>query len=213
MISRRLLTVVACLSTCTAAFAAGLAEEYSVNAQYRGAVNKGFRQLGTGSASYESLGGSAFRVRAKGEVKHPENDKIYQFDIAQTFRVNGDSVSLTGTEKKQINAAAAPHESRISELIPFAYLVRLMPAPDEGGDPVRTLSYRGQTYALRYRNAEGRTEVDLYKGDSLVGKFFMAGPLVAGRPARVSKFRINIPEEKLMVSFITSNAYALAGGE
>jgi hypothetical protein len=196
----------------TAMAASGVVETYTVNAQYRGGVKKGFQDLGTGKVSYESIGPSAFRVRVKGEVRHPDQNKEYTFNISERYQISGNSVRETAVEKKQLNEHAKPHEQRITELIPFAYLVRQLPAPaDTGGDTSRALSYRGQQYTLRYRDTEKNREVELYRGESFLGKFFLE-PGASGNFAKLEKFRLALPEEDLVVSFVVSDSYALGGG-
>lgn len=190
----------------------GIVENYTINAQYRGGVKKGFQDLGSGKVAYESLGGSAFRVKVKGDVRHPNEDKEYSFRIYEKFSLAGNSVRLDGVEKKELNEHAAPHEARITELLPFAYLVRRLPAPAAtGGDASRTLSFNGQSYTLRYRTTETNTEVDLLRGDTQMGKFFLQ-PGTSGGFAKLEKFRMPLPAEELVVSFVTSDSYAMGGG-
>lgn len=194
-----------------AAFAAsGIVEDYTVNAQYRGGVKKGFRDLGTGKAAYEPMGGSAFRVRVKGHVKHPDEPKEYTFELSGRYQLSGNAIRELGVDKKKMNDHAARHEQRITELVPFAYLVRQLPAPaGNGGERSRSLTFRGQTYTLRYRDTERNREIDLYRGESFLGKFFLVSGSSGGF-ARLEKFRLALPEEDLVVSFVVNNAYATA---
>src|SRR5688500_12510199 len=98
------------VATGAAVAASGVVETYTVNAQYRGGVKKGVQDLGTGKVSYEPMGSSAFRVRVKGEVRHPEEDKAYSFNISERYQLSGNTVSATAVEKKQLNEHAKPHE-------------------------------------------------------------------------------------------------------
>lgn len=210
--SNRLAVGIALLTAGAAVAASGIVETYTVNAQYRGGVKKGFQDIGSGKVAYESLGPTAFRMRVKGEVKHPEEDKEYAFQISERYQVSGSSIRETAVEKKSLNEHAKPHEGRITELIPFAYLVRRLPAPAAtGGDPSHSLSFRGQNYTLRYRDTERNREVELYRGESFLGKFFLE-PGADGNFARLEKFRLALPEEDLVISFVVSDSYALGGG-
>ena len=191
--------------------AQGLVESYTVNAQYRGGVKKGFQDLGSGKVAYEPLGGAAFRVRAKGEVRHPEEDKDYAFKIYERFEVQGNAVRTTAVEKKELNEHARAHEGKITEVLPFAYLVRQLPVPAGDGDASRTFNYQGQQYTLRYRMVESKREVDLYRGETFLGKFFLESDPAPGRMAKLEKFRIALPEEDLVVSFVVNSSYAMAG--
>lgn len=196
--------LVAGVALATAALAGGFVESYRVNAQYRGTVKKGFQDVGSGKVSYESLGDSAFRVRAMGSVKHPKEPKEYSFNIHQRFEVSGNVVRLLAVEKKELNRNAAPHERRICEIFPFAYLVRYLPPPLSGGDPSLRFVYGRTPYTLRYRRTERHIEAELYRGDDFLGKFFLL-PDEGWRPAALEKFRVALPEEDMVVSFIVED--------
>lgn len=198
-----LLTALAAASGAPAR-ADGFIENYNVNAQYRGAVKKGFQDVGAGKVSYESLGGSSFRVRAMGRVTHPREPKEYSFNIHQRFDINRNAVRVTATERKELNRNAAPHERRICEIFPFAYLVRYLSPPLSGGDPALHFTLGGLDYALRYRRTERHIEAELYRGDVFIGKFFLL-PDAGWRPARLEKFRVALPEEEMVVSFIVTD--------
>lgn len=188
----------------------GFVETYSVNAQYRGTVKKGFQDLGSGKVAYEFLGGNGFRVRALGRVDHPKEPKEYAFNIHQRFGVSGNVIRVTQVEKKDFNRNAQPHERRICEIIPFAYLVRYLSPPDPAGDPSLRFVFDGTGYTLRYRRTERHFEAELYRGEVFLGKFFLL-PDAGWRPARLEKFRIALPEEDMVVSFIVADTYALRG--
>lgn len=206
--TRTLLALAVALASAGSAAAAGLVEDYSVNAQYRGAVKKGFQDIGSGKAAYEPLGGAAFRVKVKATVRHPKEDKEYAFNISQSYLVSGNAIRATATEKMELNATALPHERQITELLPFAYLARTLPVPaDTGGERSRSFSFNGQTYVLRYSNTERDHEVSLYRGSEPLGKFFLQ-PERTGQFAQLEKFRILLPSDDLVVSFINTTAMA-----
>lgn len=193
------------------AFAAGAAhalevvETYAVNAQYRGAVKKGFRDLGAGSVRYVALDPATFRVEVNAVVRHPEERREFRFRIHETFRLEGRRLSGVRLERAELNAAARPHEDEVRELLPFAYLVRKLEAPAHtGGERSRTIRFRGHPYTIRYRTTERNEEAELYRGNTLRGKFFME----KGRRtfAALEKFRIWLPDEELMVSFIVTDS-------
>lgn len=200
--------VMACVVAASMALAGGFVESYRVNAQYRGTVKKGFQDVGTGKVSYDSLGAAAFRVRAMGTVKHPNEPKTYSFNIHQRFEVAGNNIRLVAVEKKELNRNAAPHERRICEVFPFAYLVRYLTPPLSGGDPALRFLYAGTPYTLRYRRGERHIEAELYRNDDFLGKFFLLAE-TGWRPASLEKFRIALPEEDMVVSFIVEDHYTV----
>lgn len=195
--------VIACaLGAAVSVHAAGFVETYAVNAQYRGAVKKGYQEIGEGKVAYDALEGTGFRVRALGQVRHPDDGRVYAFKAYESFELSGSTITSTGVERRELNEHARPHEEKITEVMPFAYLVRVLRPPRGDGDPTRTFTFRQKLYTLRWRRTERNVEVDLLRDDTLVGKFFLlpgTGPV-----APLEKFRIPIPAEKLVVSFIVA---------
>ena len=193
----------------SAARAQAIVEDYVVNAQYRGEIKKGFKDLGRGKASYEAVGGSGFKVKMKGEVNHPDGTTTYSFTLIQTFQLEGNSVKLVSTEKKEMNPAAAPHEMWISELVPFAYLARRLPVPvldgAGGGETSRTIRYAGQTFTLSYAKSERQIEVSMLRNGEMTGKFFFT-PGAAKGFAPLDKFRMWFPKAKIMITFAVSKS-------
>ena len=194
--------------TAGAAHAQGIVEDYVVNAQYRGEIKKGFKDLGRGKASYEPVGTTGFKVKMKGEVSHPDGSTTYSFTLIQTFALEGNTVKLVATEKKEMNAAAAPHEPWISELVPFAYLARRLPVPnlDAGaGEGSRSLNYSGQTFTLNYAKSERQVEVSMLRNGEMTGKFFFTPGMPKGF-APLEKFRMWFPKAKIMITFAVSKS-------
>ena len=185
-----------------------ISEQYMVNAQYRGGVKKGFSDIGRGHAVYQQLSPMSFKVEVEGRAHHPNKSNDYVFDMSQTFQVAGNEIRLTGTEKMNLNENAKQNEAQLTEMMPFAYLARTLPVPGGGGDQTRMLNYRGQSYALRYRQAEGALEVTVYRGEEMLGKFFL-GSDPGPQMAQLQKFRVAIPEDHLMVSFVVTSGMAL----
>jgi hypothetical protein len=192
--------------------ARGFVEDYRVNAQYRGSLKKGFQDLGTGKVSYQSLGSTAFRVHAAATVRHPKQSKQYTFDVDESFDVSGNVIHSTALVRDDMNENARPHERRIREVLPFAYLVRYLPPPSETGDPSRHFTYEGQSYTLRYRHTEKNIEAELFRGEVFLGKFFLLAD-AGWRPAAMEKFRIALPEEDLVASFIVTDPNAARSGQ
>lgn len=185
-----------------------IVEDYVVNAQYRGEIKKGFKDLGRGKASYEPVGTTGFKVKMKGEVSHPDGSTTYAFTLIQTFALEGNSVKLVSTEKKEMNAAAAPHEPWITELVPFAYLARRLPVPNleaGAGEGSRTLSYSGQTFTLAYAKSERQVEVSMLRNGDMTGKFFFTPGTPKGF-ATLEKFRMWFPKAKIMITFAVSKS-------
>lgn len=186
-----------------AAHAQAVVEDYVVNAQYRGEIKKGFKDLGKGKASYEPVGSSGFKVKMKGEVSHPDGSTTYSFTLIQSFQLEGNSVRLVGTEKKEMNKDAAPHEAWIVELVPFAYLARRLPVPNleaGGGEASRSLRYSGQTFTLNYAKSERQIEVSMLRNGEMTGKFFFTPGTPKGF-APLEKFRMWFPKAKIMITF------------
>src|SRR4051794_13797251 len=98
------------LVSSAAVAATNVVETYEVNAQYRGAIKKGFRSIGNGKAAFQQLSANTFRVKAKADANHPDHKRHLALELWQTFRVDGNSVSLVSTEKKWFNKDAAPYE-------------------------------------------------------------------------------------------------------
>lgn len=189
-----------------AAHAQAVVEDYVVNAQYRGEIKKGFKDLGRGKASYEAVGGSGFKVKMKGEVSHPDGSTTYSFTLIQSFQLEGNNVRLLGTEKKEMSKDAAPHEAWIVELVPFAYLARRLPVPNlesGAGEASRSLRYSGQTFTLSYAKSERQVEVSMLRNGELTGKFFFA-PGAPKAFATLEKFRMWFPKAKIMITFAVS---------
>ena len=191
---------------CAAPAFAQVVEEYTVNAQYRGEIKKGFKDLGAGKASYEPVGGNGFKVKMKGEVKTPDGASTYAFTLIQSFALEGNGVKLVATEKKEMNEGAKPHESWITELVPFAYLVRRLPVPAlDRGETSRDIRYAGQTFSLAYAKTERQVEVSLMRNGELSAKFFFA----PGQPkgfATLEKFRMWFPKAKIMITFAVTKS-------
>lgn len=186
-----------------AAHAQAVVEDYVVNAQYRGEIKKGFKDLGRGKASYEPVGSSGFKVKMKGEVSHPDGSTSYSFTLIQSFQLEGNNVRLVGTEKKEMNKDAAPHEAWIVELVPFAYLARRLPVPNleaGGGEASRSLRYSGQTFTLNYAKSERQIEVSMLRNGEMTGKFFFTPGTPKGF-APLEKFRMWFPKAKIMITF------------
>lgn len=200
----RALTVLLALACAQASIAAGFVETYFVNAQYRGAVKKGFQDLGDGQVAYQALDAGGFRVQARGRVRNPDDGRVYAFRISETYELAGATIRSVAIERRELNEHAKPHEDKITEVLPFAYLVRVLAPPSGDGDPSRAFRFRGREYVLRYRQTERHIEAELYRGDATVGKFFLlrGGGAVMG----LDKFRIPIPEEHLVVSFIVKES-------
>lgn len=191
-----------------AARAQAIVEDYVVNAQYRGEIKRGFKDLGRGKASYEAVGGSGFKVKMKGEVSHPDGSTSYSFTLIQAFQLEGNNVRLVGTEKKEMNKEAAPHEAWIVELVPFAYLARRLPVPNleaGGGEASRMLRYAGQTFTLNYTRTERQVEVSMLRNGDITGKFFFTPGTHKGF-APLEKFRMWFPRAKIMITFAVSKS-------
>jgi hypothetical protein len=184
-------------------------DKFIVNAQYRGAVKKGLKGIGNGSVEYEPTGENEYKVTVHGEVRHPEDDKTYEFEVSQSFKLTGNRLELLG-EDKNLNSHAMEQERYIIQVVPFAFLARFLPPPAQGTDPVRTFLFDNSRFDLRYRKTEKQHEIELFKDDENVGKFFLAAGWKPGNEG-FEKFRIPFPREQLMVSFVVKETVASTG--
>jgi hypothetical protein len=180
------------------------AERYVVDAQYRSGVSKTFPDLGGGSISVAPVDATMFDVQVDGSIRHPEDRRVFRFRIDRRYRLEGRFVRIVRTSLKELNPDARPHEAELTRILPFAFLVRHLPAPDHQGDRTTTLHYAGSTYDLRYRETERQLEATLYDSNRPVGKFFLAPGEKPDRRrlARLERFRLAVFDDKLFVNFV-----------
>lgn len=181
-------------------------DKFTVNAQYRGAVKKALKGIGNGTVDYIPMGENEYKVTVHGDVRHPEDNKVYEFQVSQSFKLTGNKLELLG-EDKNLNEHALEQERYIIQVVPFAFLARFLPPPSAGTDPVRTFLFENARFDLRYRKTEKQYEIELFKDDENVGKFFLATTWKPGNEG-FEKFRIPFPREQIMVSFVVKDSVA-----
>lgn len=199
------LFILALLPTSALAIGKHVTDKFIVNAQYRGAVKKALKGVGNGVVEYQPTGENEYKVTVHGEVVHPEDNKVYEFFVGQTFRLTGNKLELLG-EDKNLNEHALEQEKYIIQVVPFAYLARFLPPPAASDSQVRTFLFQNSRFDLRYRRAERQHEIELFKDDENVGKFFLAETWKPGNEG-FEKFRIPFPREQIMVSFVVKDSF------
>jgi hypothetical protein len=174
-------------------------EQYQVNAQYRGGIKKGFRDIGRGRATYLALGGSRFSIRLEASVENPDNHEVFTMVVDMDFQASGPSIRATRNDSRY-SANAVEYRDRVERVVPFVYLVKFTSMPVAGEEPSRLFRFKGVEYVMRYVPTEKHVEASLFEGDSLVGKFFLLKD--GGRqPVLFEKFRVPT-EGNVVLSFI-----------
>lgn len=173
-------------------------DEFTVNAQYRGAIKKSFKDVGGGKIEYMTTGKDDFRVRVTGLITNPDTNEKYELDLDMTFSLDGSKVNVS-ENRNRFDESTEWTRARIERTLPFLYLVRAY-VPDGRRGMTREYFYKGRVCTIRYGQTERNLEASVYDRDELIGKVFLKrsgkGPL-----AHMEKFRVPAPDD-VMVSFI-----------
>ncbi|MBI4865263.1 MAG: hypothetical protein HY815_34120 [Candidatus Riflebacteria bacterium] len=173
-------------------------ESYQVGAQFRAALKKTFRALGTGQLKCATLGQDRFSVRLAAKVQHPDKPETIEFDVYREFRLTGTTVVKT-LEKDWMNATAAQYKKRLIDTVALAYLVKWKtPRRDDASPAPLSFIVDGQLFNVSFNPTERWLEATLVGPDGPLGKFFLMPPREGVRP--VKKFRI-FAKNDLVVSF------------
>ena len=173
-------------------------EQYTLNAQYRGTVKKGFSDIGRGFAVFSPQQSGRFTVKMEGTVHDPESQEAYGLWIDMDFESNGKDVREVAN-RSHYTANVGDYRPRVEKVIPFVYLVKFTRPPNEGGENTRSYRFRGTEYTLRYLPTDRNTEATLYEGDTMVGKYFLTR--TPSTPLGIEKFRVPC-EGNVVLSFV-----------
>lgn len=157
-------------------------DHFVIDAQVRGMFKRDFTDIGTASLTYTSGREAAFRVQGDGRVSHPIDASIkFEYSVDMQFQIKGNTLRYV-SKKNTSNEAGKELLSGIERIVPFVYLVKMLPRAPKG----YTMSTPSGTYSLSY-NSQG-TEVGLTRDKTEVGRFFIQ-PAVR-RFAQLQRFRI-----------------------
>jgi hypothetical protein len=169
-------------------------DTFSVNAQYRGVVKKGFQSIGSGQLNYSGTPAN-FRITGSAEVNHPkQKGRVYQLTIDMSFQMGGGQIRYS-SNRNRCNRGSEEALRKVEQVLPFVYLVKN--GQIDEGTGASYVTPRG-SFNLRSTNTQRNLEVTLDQGDAMVGKFFMAP---GGR--QLEKFRIPAGED-VVLSFVVN---------
>ena len=165
-----------------------LEEKFVVNAQFRGGINKSFKDVGRGSVLYKKLDAGGFALSIQGSLKNPDNGELLKMRSTGEFKLDRLSIAKV-SQKLEMNEPARRYESLLKENLPFVYLARFqtMPVGKEAEDV--TYRYEGRDYRMRYVPLDDSIEATLYQGDLQIGKFFLTGKM-GQAPTGLAKARM-----------------------
>ncbi len=172
-------------------------EVYKVNAQYRGAVTKGFDNLGEIVVTYRPGDGTAFGIDMQAELRDPKKKKKRsQFEVSLRYRLDGAAVSSV-EGKNQFNEQASKHREKILQNAPFIYLIRYRPVPTGGRSQV-TYTVEGKPYRVQYAATRKNVEATVFEGKRWLGKFFIRRGDGGQPPNDFEKFRISTKNDTVI---------------
>lgn len=158
-------------------------DRFAIDAQVRGLVKRDFNDIGTGELTYVSMRNAGFRIQGSGRVSHPIDASItFEYSVDMQFRLKGNTLQCV-SKKNTSNEAGKELLSGIERIVPFVYLVKMLPRSPKG----YTITTPSGTYSLVY-NSNG-TEVGLARDKVDVGRFFIR-PTARGL-AQLQRFRIS----------------------
>jgi hypothetical protein len=173
-------------------------DEFTVNAQYRGAIKKSFKDVGDGKIEYMKTGEDTFRIRVTGLITNPDSREKYDLDLDMSFDLDGSRVEVS-ENRNRFDDRTEWSRKRIERTLPFLYLVRAR-LPDGRRATTREYFYKGRLCTIRYGQTERNLEASIYDRDELVGKVFL-NRASKGSFAQMEKFRVPAQDD-VMVSFI-----------
>jgi hypothetical protein len=176
--------------------AGGIVEQYTLNAQYRGTVRKGFPDIGKGFGLYQPQREGRFSVRLEGTVHDPEDKSIYELHVDMDFEATGREVRELAN-RSHYSHNATDYRDRVERVIPFVHLVKFTRPPTDREE--RAYRFRGVDYTLRYMPTDRNIEATLYQSDTMIGKFFLEKG--AATPLGIEKFRVPT-EGNVVLSFV-----------
>ena len=182
-------------------------EAFTVGAQYRGAIQKSFPNLGMAGLECKKLGDHDFQVRLHAKVRHPEDEnENIEFDVTRVFRLEGNRITLI-REENQFNEVAAKHKKKILNTVSLAYLIKWRsPGSDSPPFPGQVYRIDDKTFSLTYDVEQAQDYWDtgrwmtarLTDGEGNNARFYLRRGYRGVRP--LDKFRI-YTKDKVVISF------------
>jgi YD repeat-containing protein len=188
------------LAAAAAVEASPRSTRFVIGAQYRGFVKKTFPDIGNAGLTFAPEPAGGFRITGAGRVVHPQDkNRVYRLDFDMQFRVKGDHIDYLAV-KNRFNDGCADLASTIERVLPFVYLVQLLPRLRVGGS--RALTTPHGIYTMVYGGAGERVEVTLNQGRAQVGKFFLKSAMTG--TSRLERFRIP-GKDSVALNFISAS--------
>lgn len=166
-------------------------DRFHVDAAVAGVVRRDLRDIGKAALQYVPLGEKRFRLKGAADVEHREKKKRYRFQLDMTVELAGHRLHVA-ENLNRFDGDSAEVRERVERVVPFLYLVRMLPVPGPTEEPARTWLARHGLFVMRYARREAFVEASLYQDDELVARFEVT-PRGAGAPHLE---RIAIPAAK-----------------
>jgi hypothetical protein len=179
-------------------------EVYSVNAQYRGAVKKGFDNLGEIVVTYRPAGANAFGIEMQADLRAPKKKKRSRFEVSLRYQLDGTTIRSV-EEKNQFNEQAAKHREKILQNSPFIYLLRYLPIPDGNRGQI-TYTVDGHPFRVQYASTRKNVEATVFEGKRWIGKFFINRGSTGQPPNDFEKFRISTSNDTVISLVVDSRS-------
>ncbi len=183
---------------------------FSINAQYRGGVKQGFKDLGCGTTFDTAMPGGERRVVFHACVSHPEKAKKY-YAMRMDLCFKQEAASVTTTRKNYVwfnEDFPADQRDQVADM------VQLLPMIFSGelvAKPVKTMQINQSQFqinlAMGKNGKSAEIEVRIQAGEPVEGKFFLERNAASGYD--LTKFRLK--KGKISTSFVCANQADIMG--
>jgi len=151
-----------------------LEERFIINAQYRGAVTKTFKDVGRGRVIYKRTPDGTFSLEIVGSLQNPDTREMLRLNAAAAFVLRGQMIQRV-QQKIDMSEEAKRYEKLVTHNLPFVYLARFQPLPKTQEPEEVHYQFDGREYLLRYATVEGAVEATLFETGTMIGKMFLYG--------------------------------------
>jgi hypothetical protein len=149
---------------------APVTDRFHVDAAVAGVVRRDLRDIGKAALQYVPLGDKRFRLKGAADVVHSRKRKHYRFQLDMTVELAGHRLRVA-ENLSRFDGDAAEVREQVERVVPFLYLVRMLPPPGPTDEPSRTWLARHGLFVLRYERRETLVEASLHQDDALVARF------------------------------------------
>lgn len=150
-----------------------LDKAFTVNAQYRRGLRKGYRGIGEGKVRFVPEGGNKFTVVTNANIRHPEEKgTVYDWSMDMQFMVDGNRVYPMKKDNR-FNHHSQEYSDNIEKTVPFVYLSKYTPVPEGKGEREETWYVGAVEYKMLYRTIGKSYQAELYEGKEQIAKFFL----------------------------------------